>query len=166
VGNDPVDLVDPFGEWWGIAFAVIDLAIQLYENGGNWKCVSWSEVGLSMVGGGLFNGLKRGAFLWRSAKFSSKLGARSAWMRRNGILGRKIGQHYHHWAVPQNMYRGNPILEHIFNQPWNINPIDGAFNRRLGGGFWKTKLGAPSWAVETLGGSSAWLGGSDGCGCK
>ena len=79
----------------------------------------------------------------------------------------KPGQHLHHWFMPQKYYKGNRRLEHIFNQPWNLNPIDGAFNRRLGGGFLKTKLGAPSWAGESAGGAglSIFGGNGDGCGC-
>lgn len=47
---------DPTGEFaWGLAFAGADLAWQLYQNGGNFKCVNWVDVGLSALGGGLFS---------------------------------------------------------------------------------------------------------------
>jgi len=167
VGNNPSNLKDPTGKFaCGLLFAGADLLYQLYENGGNFRCVNWSEVGLSLLGGGLLNGLTKGAFIWRGSKWSSTWGARSSWMRRNGIMPRSSGQQWHHWAVPQKYYRGNSTLEHIFNQPWNINPINGGFNNWLGGGFWKTKLGAPSWAGETLGGGLLSGGGSNGENCE
>ncbi len=163
-----MNLVDPSGEFvWGLAFAVIDIALQLYENDGNFRCVNWGEVGLSLLGGGLLNGLTKGAFIWRSARYSTKWAARRSWTIRNKIMTPKSGEHLHHWFMPQKYYRGNTKLEHIFNQPWNLNPIDGALNRRLGGGFWKTKLGAPSWAGETAGGAGLNIFGGNGgnCGC-
>jgi RHS repeat-associated protein len=167
--GDPVGGVDPEGKIaWGLIFAGADLLYQLYENNGNWKCINWSEIGLSLLGGGLLNGLTKGAFIWRGSRWSSTWGARSSWMKRNNIMPRRNGQQWHHWAVPQRYYRGNSFLEHIFNQPWNLNPINARFNNWLGGGFWKTKLGAPSWAWEVLGGFGLSIGGNSetDCECK
>ncbi|WP_321166284.1 RHS repeat-associated core domain-containing protein, partial [Luteimonas huabeiensis] len=68
VFGDPVSLTDPTGGFaWGVAFAAADLAIQLYQNGGSIACVNWGQVGLSMLGGGLLNGLLKGAFKFKAA---------------------------------------------------------------------------------------------------
>ena len=48
---------DPTGEFaWGLVFAGADLAWQLYQKGGNFKCVNWGDVamwGLGGVGGAI-----------------------------------------------------------------------------------------------------------------
>lgn len=62
VGGDPLSYTDPTGEFWnfvigGAIGGGIDLASQLIENGGNWRCVDpWqvlTSAGLGAVGGGL-----------------------------------------------------------------------------------------------------------------
>jgi RHS repeat-associated protein len=167
--GDPVNFVDPEGKFaWGLAFGAIDLLLQLYQNGGNLKCVDWSSVGLSMLGGGLLNGLTKGAFAWRSSRYSSTWNARRAWMKNNNLMSTKGNQQRHHWAVPQSAYKGNSKAAHYFNQPWNINPVSPSFNNWMGNGFFKTKLGAPLWAGETAGGLGlAGFGGNgDDCECQ
>jgi RHS repeat-associated protein len=49
VANDPVNRIDPTGEFWWIlggaaAGAAVDLGIQLYGSGGDWASVDWGEV--------------------------------------------------------------------------------------------------------------------------
>ncbi|MDP5190050.1 RHS repeat-associated core domain-containing protein [Rheinheimera baltica] len=67
VYGNPVNYVDPTGEFaWGLAFAGANLAWQLYQNGGNLRCVNFADVGLSMLGGGLLNGLTKGAFKFKT----------------------------------------------------------------------------------------------------
>ena len=52
--QNPIMYYDPDGQFaWGIAFAALDLGMQLYQNGGNLDCVDWTDVGLSALGGGL-----------------------------------------------------------------------------------------------------------------
>jgi RHS repeat-associated protein len=55
-GNDPVNHVDPTGHYWWIvgtaaATAGADLIWQLSENGGDFGCVDWGDVGVSALGG-------------------------------------------------------------------------------------------------------------------
>ena len=60
--NNPVRYTDPSGKCFSgmvidtvvcaaVAGAVIDLAVQLYHNGGNFDCIDWSEVGVAFGAG-------------------------------------------------------------------------------------------------------------------
>jgi RHS repeat-associated protein len=62
VGNNPTNFADPNGEFANLIFgaaagAGVDLAIQLYANGGNWSAVSWGEVGINAAAGALTSGV-------------------------------------------------------------------------------------------------------------
>ncbi|MEM9103843.1 MAG: polymorphic toxin-type HINT domain-containing protein, partial [Pseudomonadota bacterium] len=55
-GNNPVNRVDPTGEFWVVfsaAVTAIDLGVQLYKNGGDLSKVNWTEAAISAVGGGI-----------------------------------------------------------------------------------------------------------------
>ena len=59
VEGNPLSFIDPTGEIaWGLVFGGIDLGIQLYQNEGRFNCVSWGQVGLSMIGGGALSASK------------------------------------------------------------------------------------------------------------
>jgi RHS repeat-associated protein len=159
VNHNPLNSIDPTGEFaWGLAFAAFDLGMQLYRNGGNFNCVNWTEVGLSLVGGGIVNAYRKGAFIVKKgAKWYTKSGklrnphswsATSDWMNKNKILLIEKGQQRHHWLLEQNQGIGKYFPDWIKNQPWNINPISAEFNNWLGRKSYRAWLGAPAWAAE------------------
>lgn len=168
VHNNPTMEIDPTGEFaWGLAFAGADLALQLYQNGGNFSCVNWTNVGLSMLGGGLLNGLTRGAFKFKTIG-SHSWDATRKWMTRNDIMPNRTGIQRHHWLFERNQGIGKNVPGYIKNQPWNINPVSSSFNNWMGRNPWRAPLGAPSWAVESLGGAGVSAGSAvsgDDCGC-
>lgn len=167
--GDPISLGDPTGEFaWGVAFAAVNLGYQLYQNGGNLQCVNWVSVGMSMVGGGLLNGLLKGAFRFKSIG-SNTWNATRSWMNRQGIMPTAAGQQRHHWLFQQNQGLGQYVPNSIKNQPWNINPVSSQFNNWMGRGPWRSALGAPSWAAQTAGGAATAGAGAafgQGCGCQ
>ncbi|HEY6898250.1 MAG TPA: RHS repeat-associated core domain-containing protein, partial [Rhodocyclaceae bacterium] len=171
VEGNPISYVDPSGEFaWGIAFAGVDLAWQLYQNGGRLNCVNWTDVGLSMLGGGLTNALFKGAFRFKTVG-KNTWDATRKWMNKEGIQGLKSGQHRHHWLLERNQGIGKDIADAVKNQPWNTNPIAAEFNTWLAQHPNFSWLGAPSWVPEVLGGiataaTSAVVGGNNDCICS
>jgi len=167
VDGDPLNAVDPTGEIaWGLVFAGADLAWQLYQNGGNWKCVNWAEVGLNMLGGGVLNAALKGAFRFKTVG-SHTWGATRHWMNRRGIQMIQPGQQRHHWLFERNQGIGQYVPDAIKNQPWNTNPISSQFNNWLGRHPSLAWMGAPSWAGEVAGGAGlAGAGGSGDCECN
>lgn len=177
VEGDPTGYVDPSGYLaWGLVFGGADLAWQLYQNGGNWKCVNWADVGMSMLGGGLLNALGKGAFRFkRGAEWVTKTGktmnphswgATSKWMNKEGIQVLQQGQHRHHWLLERNQGIGKNVPDWIKNQPWNTNPISSEFNSWLASRPHLAWMGAPSWVPETLGGAAGSLLGPNGNDCE
>ena len=167
VGNDPVNFTDPTGETpWGLLFAVCDIALQLYMNGGNWKCVSWGEVGFTLLTGGVLTAVGKGAF--RAKTWGSHTwGATRSWMNTRGIQMISPGQQRHHWLLERNQGIGRLFPNWFKNQPWNTNPISEGFNNWLGRHPRLAWVGAPHWAREVAGGGVAWsTGGRDGKGCE
>lgn len=96
---------DPTGECIGpwaavcagaaIGFA-LDLAFQLYENDGNWKCVNWGRAGLAgaagALGGGYLGGLSKGfggltkMKNWSSASKKFKSGYGRGYETHHGVF--------------------------------------------------------------------------------
>ena len=73
MGDDPVDLVDPTGEFWNFIIgaglsAGLDLFIQLANNGWNIHCVNWYSVGASAALGAL--GVRWGGAAGKGKEFS------------------------------------------------------------------------------------------------
>lgn len=167
VDGDPLNAVDPSGEIaWGLIFGGADLAWQLYQNGGNWRCVNWAEVGLNMLGGGVLNAALKGAFRFKTVG-SHTWGATRSWMNRRGIQMIQPGQQRHHWLFERNQGIGQYVPDAIKNQPWNTNPISSQFNNWLGRHPSLAWLGAPSWAGEVAAGAGmAGAGGSGDCECN
>lgn len=177
VGGNPVIYVDSTGELaWGIVFGGADLAWQIYQNGGNLKCVDWRDVGLSMVGGGLMGGLAKGA-----GKISSSTryaGALNEYRRVHNIPGRNSPdyQQVHHWFIEANGRFGKLVPDWIKNQPWNLNPVrkgvhdlihGNAPGGKQYGSFMRWWQGAPSWAKSIEAGVVAALFGPGGeCECE
>lgn len=153
VEQNPIMLIDPTGETpWGLVFAGANLALQLYQSGGNLNAVNWTDVGLSLLGGGLFNGLLKGAFKFKTFG-SHTWSATRQWMKRRNIMPIQFGQQRHHWLFAQRQGIGKFIPDYIKNQPWNINPISSAYNNWLGRNPWLSPLGGPGWAGETAAGA-------------
>ena len=159
--GNPVSFVDPDGLFaWGIVFGGADLAWQLYQNGGRWKCVNWMDVGLSMTGGGLLNGLLKGA---GKIKTGSKLyGANwRRWYRRNIEDYDGNTHNAHHWLLERNQGLGRHMPDAVKNQPWNVNVIGAQFNNWLSRHPTLAPLGGPLWAGELAGGLATTAVGSD-----
>ncbi|NUW71983.1 RHS domain-containing protein [Vibrio mediterranei] len=90
VHGNPLIRIDPTGEFaWGVVFAGADLAWQLYQNGGNFKCVNWVDVGLSALGGGLFSKAFRKL---PGKEWSHWIPDR--YIRKFSVSGKTINKHY------------------------------------------------------------------------
>ncbi|MCV2886371.1 RHS domain-containing protein [Aestuariibacter sp. AA17] len=181
--NNPLTYTDPTGEFGLIGAGIgagIDLLSQLASNGGNWNCVSWGQVaisaGLGAIGGGLTNGLAKGAFRLKTVG-SNTWSATKHWGRARNIKAMQVtnGQHRHHWLLQRNQGWGKNVSNRIKNQPWNLNSVSPSFNNWMSRGNTNLRslLGAPPWARGVAGGSAlagggaaanAAGGGSD-CGC-
>jgi RHS repeat-associated protein len=168
-GGKPGQLVDSDGRTpWGLIFAGGDLAWQLYENGGRLECVDFVEVGITALGGGVFNAIGKGAFFaktWGSHSWSATRG----WMDRRGIDMIKPGQQRHHWLFQQNQGLGYYAPLWLKNQPYNVTPVSAAFNNWINANNLPAIIGAPSWFWEVLKGTSMIAGGTNGrknCGCR
>ncbi|HAS6511270.1 TPA: hypothetical protein GRR49_25940, partial [Vibrio parahaemolyticus] len=176
VRGNPLSSIDPTGEFaWGVVFAGIDLAYQLYDNGGKIDCVNWGDVGLAALGGGMFNAVK----VAKVHRFKSAVttkgnphswGATRRWYAKNINKDIPPRQHIHHWLVERRHFEGNQKLERIFNQPWNLNPKPFTniyhntkiHNNGIKGWF----NGVPIWARETVAGLGLTAAGGNGCGCS
>lgn len=168
--SNPLNEVDPTGQF-GIPGALIgggiDLTTQLIQNNGDLDCVNWGSVvtsaGLGAIGGGLANGLVKGAFKVRVARSiggrspSYSWGATKAWGTKNNIKALRVtgNQQRHHWLLQQNQGWGRNAPNWIKNQPWNVNPVPASFNGWMSRGATNLRslLGAPSWARGVAGGS-------------
>jgi len=123
VANAPADRVDPTGELWFVAPAIggvvgggIDLGIQLWRNGGNFGCVSWSSVGTSAVIGALTSSLgPSGPFLGRlrygaprwfgnlnmgTSRFGWSFDQGRNWLMRHGGIPKTVGHWHPPWRLP------------------------------------------------------------------
>ena len=183
--GNPLIYVDPEGNFaWGLAFAGIDLAWQLYRYKGNWKCVNWGDIGLSLLGGGFTSALLKKAFIfkprgplkivkngkvWNPHSWNATV----YWMKKNNIMNIKPGQHRHHWLFERNQGIGKNVPDWIKNQPWNLNPINSRLNSWLASHPRLAWIGAPSWAPEIIIGTGFSIFGDKGingnedpeCGC-
>jgi RHS repeat-associated protein len=129
VNGDPVSMVDPEGEF-GIVGALvsggIDLGIQLLQNGGNFRCVSWLQVGGAAAlgaigGGGILGSLKHTRTTKNWFQLSHK------WEQvTDRIHGANPGLkniELHHWLIERNSLIGSRIGNWLKNHPWNWVPV-------------------------------------------
>jgi uncharacterized protein RhaS with RHS repeats len=93
VHNNSTGYIDPTGEIaWGIAFAALELGMQLYNKGGGLDCVDWLDVGMSAVGGGLIGKVfKKGG-----KEFSHWVPDR--YVRPLTRSGKNKNRHYNPWV--------------------------------------------------------------------
>lgn len=88
VGNDPLNFVDPSGQYAWLAGAAVmggaDLALQLALNGGSFDCVDWGQVGISAAVGALGFGRVPGV-----ARGGSR--AQPYWPPNHGFAGTPMG---------------------------------------------------------------------------
>ena len=166
--QNPRRYEDPTGEFaWGLALGTVSLIYQLYMNDWQLECVDWLDVGLWTVGGAGFGAFKHGAFA--SKNFGSHTwSATRSWMNRRGIQPINARQNRHHWFFEQGQGWGRNVPNWIKNQPWNTNPVGGAFNRWMGRGGYRHWLGAPAWFPESFFGlgSISFGGRGENCGCN
>jgi RHS repeat-associated protein len=172
VGGNPVGDLDPTGEFGLVGAGIgagIELGLQLLGNGGNLKCIDWTNVGLAVVAGALTGGLAEGAFALKAG--SNTWGATRKW------LGQKLwdlekGQEVHHWFIDQGSAIGKMVPNAIKNQPWNLNPMPSkAWHDTLHelDPITRTLLGAPGLAQGTGVGAGVAAAGSQlggNCGCQ
>ena len=164
--NNPLRYTNPTGEVpWGLVFAAGDLGYQLYKNGGRLDCVDWTEVGLSAIGGGLFRGLRAGAFRFKRGG-SHTWDATRKWMNKKDILPKGPNDNWHHWLFERNQGIGRKVPDWVKNQPWNISPISAKSNSWLSNKPWLAWTGAPRWARDVAGGGLLTSFGQQDCGCE
>lgn len=176
---------DPRGEFGIIGAgigAAIDLGFQLAANGGNLRCVNWGSVavsaGLGAIGGGLANGLSKGAFkVWKPKprkNLKHSFSGFKKWAKRNNVQAgiAKPGQQVHHTFAQQNQGWLKGLPNKYKNQPWNMNPVSPGLNNWMSRGNtnFRSLVGAPPWAKGVAGGGAlagggAAVGGGNGCGC-
>ena len=168
-GNNSINIIDPYGEFglFGVLISGgIDIITQLAINGGRFQCIKWGQVvvsaGLGAIGGGLVNGLWKGAFKIKAGSHSWD--ATVKWGNRNNIRAlmtnntrENIREHRHHWFFQQNQGWGKNVSNKIKNQPWNINVVSKEFNGWMNQGNTNLRslLGAPSWIRGIFGGGVA-----------
>jgi hypothetical protein len=140
---------------------------QLHQNGGRLECVDFVEVGITLLGGGVFNAIGKGAVFaktWGSHSWSATRG----YMDRRGIDMIRPGQQRHHWFFQQNQGLGYYVPLWMKNQPYNVTPVSAAFNNWINANNLPAIIGAPSWFWEVLAGGAI-IGGANGkkkCGCR
>ena len=135
VGNNPIDRIDPTGE-----FAVLgsligglgNLSYQLYENGGNINCVNWWQVGAwALTGSGAGSLVKGGfvgirTFFWNPGNFRTI--SRQYWAAQGGAAGMSLD----HWLISQAAGRAGNIPNGIVNAGFNLLEIPSTWNTWLG----------------------------------
>ena len=136
VGNSPTNATDPNGEAAHMVVGAVvagggNLAYQLYQNGGNFGCVNWWEVGSWALGGsGAGIIARRGLmsiphFFYDSRPWST--------ISRTYIRSRP-GWHLDHWGIPRRWLasRGGSVPDAIGNAGWNLFEMPPALNTWLG----------------------------------
>ncbi|WP_035359511.1 RHS repeat-associated core domain-containing protein, partial [Acinetobacter calcoaceticus] len=130
--SNPVLYNDPTGQFVpilvGIALgAGTDLGIQLALNGGDFQCVSWTQVGVSGALGSIGGGWWTGAF--KHAKSSAswfKLSTKwkNVSPRVRNAQGTPKGYELHHWLIERNSWMGKKVPDAIKNHPWNLKAVE------------------------------------------
>jgi RHS repeat-associated protein len=140
VGGNPISYMDPTGElgWIGAAIGGGgNIAYQMWQNGGNWKCVNLAEAAswaLTGSGAGL---LARGAlagsastFLRNNEKFSNI--SRKYWAARGGATHGGVKWSLDHWVIGQAQGRALGIPSNVVNGGWNLLSMPFKWNKWLG----------------------------------
>lgn len=139
--SNPVSYNDPTGQFVpilvGIALgAGTDLGIQLALNGGDFQCVSWTQVGVSGALGSIGGGWWTGAF--KHAKSSAswfKLSTKwkNVSPRVRNAQGTPKGYELHHWLIERNSWMGKKVPDAIKNHPWNLKAVERSVHQRIHG---------------------------------
>ncbi|SIT87243.1 hypothetical protein SAMN05421665_2308 [Yoonia rosea] len=174
--QNPGRYVDPTGEFIpilaGIALgAGLDLALQLWRNGGDINCVNWAEVGLGgalgAFGGGWARHGLRGA---RAMKWSE---VTSAFKSSSGVSSGNISHH----AIVRAL-KGHPPGWR--NGWWNLTPMTRLNHNKLHnqflrrgtrpfGRFGRWWHGTPRWLMGAEASAATGFAvemADDGCGCR
>ncbi|CAI3130946.1 hypothetical protein MWMV17_MWMV17_01596 [Acinetobacter calcoaceticus] len=157
---------DPTGQFVpilvGIALgAGTDLGIQLALNGGDFQCVSWTQVGVSGALGSIGGGWWTGAF--KHAKSSAswfKLSTKwkNVSPRVRNAQGTPKGYELHHWLIERNSWMGKKVPDAIKNHPWNLKAVERTVHQQIHGNsksqeaynaYGRWLHGTPSWAKGT-----------------
>ncbi len=198
VNGNPTGYVDPTGEF-GLPGAAlgggIDLLFQLSTNGGNFKCVDWSQVGMSAamgavggVGASIGRAYTKNAFkhsvsnmTWRGSKKNwDVVGPRYRnYINKSGAAPAKKWE-AHHWVIERNSKFSKffNVPDNIKNHPMNLHPMPTDMHRRMHG-RWGQKdkfnvaqrwwYGTPSWYKQgqAAGGTAGGAAGAGfGWGCE
>lgn len=157
---NPHSYTDPTGElgiFGALAGAGIDLGLQLILEGKSWRCISWTEVGISAALGAVGQ-------VWGSGAFdltSGSMKASNALRRYRTLHDIPASQDVHHWGIEKGSKLGKMLPDWMVNHPWNLNPvlrgthweIDNLLNP-----FERWLAGTPEWAKAaelSVGGSIA-----------
>jgi len=156
VYNDPINYIDPTGEWvWvagaAIAGAIVNFGYQMFKHGGNIECVDLLQVASWGISGELFasgagiiansarlhGGLGKAItrFFWDNRPFSGYCGVSRAYWNRTTGRGPANGRSLHHWLFPQR----SGLPQGFQNAGWNLitlDPFRGVFHKTLGLNQW------------------------------
>jgi RHS repeat-associated protein len=160
VGGNPVNAVDSTGEIWNLIIGggiggAVDLGVQLYRNGGKWRCVKWGDVGKSALEGAAFATLgPTGSLLGRGGARAARYG----YSETAGLLNR--GATRFGWGFREEAGGGgSDVLRLVRNGnktdiPGTAIPTNGARPVRDGA------------VAGTAGGALGAATGNGDCGCK
>jgi len=134
VGGNPVGWIDPDGEaglLGAAVFGVFELGRQLWKNGGNVKCVKWTQVGLAAAGGA-FGGAAIGARAFQFGKYSKKWSNVSRRYRRH--MKKNGNTPDGPWDAHHGIFRRNGNTGPSWsNHPLNLKPVPRGVHQRIHG---------------------------------
>ena len=129
--QDPVNLVDPTGEFWNFVLGAVlgagfDLLLQLANNGWNIHCINWYSVGASAALGAL--GVRWGGVAGKGKEFSHWIPRRNLpnWLKNRKTIWNgnfvptethALSDPYRYRFMPKNWKAKNPMYN-PFKKHW------------------------------------------------